>query len=146
MRRYATPEEAAAVGVPPAYVRVVGTVVRGDEAMVAQLLGTSAAYEIDTATCFRDDGGWVCGGGGNGSAAFLQTAAAVGTYVLWDEAKPGMVAAKFVLGEREQVVRVENGIVLAAFDDVPTSVYDWPTWPRLVAWVDAEGNETRVET
>ena len=40
--------EAARGDIPAKYVRVVGVVVRGDQAVVAQLINESPTFEIDT--------------------------------------------------------------------------------------------------
>ena len=68
---FVTPEEAARDDVPAEYVRVVGVVVRGDEALVMLITnadGYPTAYEIDTARCFRDADGWQGSVSGNGNA------------------------------------------------------------------------------
>jgi hypothetical protein len=46
---YATPEEAARGGTPTRFVRVVGTVVRGDRAIVAQRMNDRPMYEVELA-------------------------------------------------------------------------------------------------
>jgi hypothetical protein len=137
---FATPEEAAGVGTPAALVRVVGVVVRGDQAIVAQVLnadGYPTAYETDTATCFREPDGWVCGGSGNGDSALIRTGASeAATVVHWLEAPPDAVAARFRLGEREEVVPVEDGFALVVFDLVRPDPDGFPAgWPTLESWL-----------
>jgi hypothetical protein len=136
---FATPEEAARVGTPERYVRVVGVVIRGDEAIVAQVMnadGYPAAYEIETATCYRKGSGWVHGSSGNFNASVIVTGEGVGTAVLWLEAPPASVAGRFRLGMRNQVATVENGFALAVFDDVPIQADGWPVeWPTLDEWL-----------
>ena len=136
--------EAARGDIPAKFVRIVGVVVRGDQAMVAQLTNEAPTYEIETVHCHRDQDGWEAGSSGNGNLQFLPTGAGVGSIVIWDLAPEWAVAAQFSYGEDERTVAVENGIALATFDDVP--VTDWPSrwWQQLTGplWIDGRG-ETR---
>jgi hypothetical protein len=134
----ATPEEAARGDVPAEFVKVIAVVVRGDEAIVAQLMNES---EPDTSHCVRKGGGWVEQSSGNFDAAFMGVENGVGTVVTWrDEAPTWAVAAKYEVGAREKVVPVENGCVAATFDGVPEN-----SWPRLAVWIDARGAEYPFE-
>ena len=136
---YATPEEAARGDIPDACVRVIAVVVRGDEAIVAQLTNADRypdAYEFETAQCSREGSGWVSGISGNGNSGFIRTGSAAGTVVVWDEAPAGAAAARFALGERDLVAPVEDGFVVAVFDDAPLGADEWPVqWPALDSWL-----------
>lgn len=134
MKPRPTPEEAARGGVPAEFVRVITVVVRGDEAVVAKLMNES---EMDTSQCVREGDGWVEQGSGNSNSAFLGVENGIGTVVTWDDEAPTWaVGAKYEVDAREQVVPVENGCVVATFDDVPEN-----SWPRLTAWIDSGGAE-----
>jgi hypothetical protein len=122
MKTFASPEEAARGDLPEEYVRVVGVVARGDEAVVAQITnadGYPDAYEIDTAMCHRTSEGWVAGSSGNGNMPFIQTSDDRCTVVWWSEAEDGVSGVRIRLGEQEQTVAVEDGFFFAVFDDVP---------------------------
>jgi hypothetical protein len=76
MPGYATPEEAARGDIPAEFVHVVALVERGGTAIVAQVVNDfPGAYEIDTATCYRDDDGSWSASNGNGDSAFIRTGA-----------------------------------------------------------------------
>jgi hypothetical protein len=118
---FLTPEAAAGAGTPPECVRVVGVVVRGDTAVVAQVMnadGYPDSYEVETATCHRERDGWVCGSSGNGDVGAIPTAPGRATVVVWQDAPVGAKAGRFVLGAEQQVVEVADGFALAVFDDV----------------------------
>jgi hypothetical protein len=129
-----TPQEAARGDTPAEFVKVIAVVVRGDEAVVAQLMNE---VEMDTSHCVREGNGWVEIGSNNGDAAFIGLQNSVGTVVTWrDEAPTWAVAARYEVDAREQVVPVEDGCVIATFDGVPEN-----SWPRIVAWIDGDGAE-----
>jgi hypothetical protein len=113
-----TPEEAARGDIPARFVRVIGVVVRGDTAAVAQLMNDGPPYEVETAYCHRKGDGWVEGSSGNSTYGYLPTGEGIGTVVVWDEAPATAVSARFEYAGREQVAAVENGCALAVFDDV----------------------------
>jgi len=140
-----SPEGAARGDVPERFVRVVGVVVRGDQAIVAQLMNDIPRHEMDTAFCHRQpDGSWEQGSSGNSTGGYLPTGKGVGTVLTWEEAQEGARAARFIYGDQEQIVQVESGCVVAVFDDV--SQDDWPfDGPRLDAWIDVSGAEQPVE-
>jgi hypothetical protein len=140
-----TPEEAARGDVPQKFVRVVGVVVRGDQAIVAQLMNDVPVYEVETAFCHREpDGLWVEGSSGNGTSGYLPSGNGLGTVLTWDEAPENARAARFTYRDGHQVVQVERGYVVAVFDDVAHD--DWPfDAPRLAAWIDVAGVEQPVE-
>ena len=145
---YATPEDAARGDVPAKYVNVVAVVVRGDQALVAQLTNDRPPYEIDTAHCTRDpDGTWDEDSSGNSAGGFLPTGDRVGTFVAWEQAPEGVVATRFVCQGRELMVPVERGCAVAVFDDVtlrePADTL--LATPRLLAWIRANGAEEGVE-
>jgi hypothetical protein len=145
MKPHGTPEEAARGDIPAQFVQVVGVVVRGDRALVAQLTNDGPPFEVETAYCSRSGAGWSGGSSGNSTAGYLPTGERVGTVVVWDEAPPGATEAKFAYRGRELVVPVENGCALAVFDDVAED--DVPfDGPRLVAWRRADGTEEEVPT
>jgi hypothetical protein len=136
---FATPEEAARGDIAPEHVRVIGVVVRGDQAVVAQITnadGYPSAYEIDTAHVFRDDEGWSVGVSGNGDLAFIPTSSSAGTLVEWRAAPADATAARFVLGDHEATFEVEDGFVMAVFDDVPRSLWSHD-YPR-VTWISPD--------
>ena len=61
--------------VPAKYVRVIGTVIRGDRAIVAQLMNDGPPFEVETAFCIKEaDGTWAEGSSGNSTAGFLSGA------------------------------------------------------------------------
>lgn len=140
MSGFATPEEAARGSTPAKYVRVVGTVVRGDRAIVAQLMNDGPPFEVETAYCSREtDGTWSEESSGNSTSGFLPTGDGVGTFVGWDEAPEGAVAARFVCRGGEQEVAVVVGCALAVFDGIVVedgymAVFDIP---QIVAWIGA---------
>ncbi|MFL5963086.1 MAG: hypothetical protein ACJ757_09375 [Gaiellaceae bacterium] len=136
---FATPEEAAGGDVPAEHIRVVGVVVRRDEALVMQIInadGYPNGYEIDTTRCFRDADGWEGSVSGNGNTGFIRTDESSGTLVVWlDRAPADAVAARFLLDDREAVFPVEDGCVVAVFDNVPSAT-DWPSdYPALDEWI-----------
>jgi hypothetical protein len=141
-RNYATPEEAARGDIPERFVRVVGVVVRGDEAVVAQLTN-DGPYEVETAWVHRQQGGWTCGQSGNGTSTWIPTGDERATAVVWDGAPPGAVAARFECGDLQQVVAVENGAALGLFDDLSEEDAALGV-ARLAAWIDQAGNEEKL--
>jgi hypothetical protein len=106
-------------------------------------MNDGAVYEFQTAHCFREENGWVEGSSGNGTGGFLPTGEGIGTVVTWEEAPAWAAAARYRLLDCEQVVPVEQGFVLAAFDDVAEDGWSDPfqMWPRLASWIDASGVE-----
>jgi hypothetical protein len=136
---FATPEDAARAGIPASYVRVVGVVVRGDDAIVAQVMnadGYPVAYEIETAWCVRERDGWTCGSSGNGNVSIIPTSETTGTMVSWQEAPPGATGASYRLDDRERMVPVKDGFALVAFDDVPLSYMRFPgSLPSVERWL-----------
>lgn len=142
---FATPEEAARGSTPAKYVRVIGTVVRGDNALVAQLMNDRPSFEVETVYCSQEaDGTWTEGSSGNSTTGFLPTGEGVGTYMAWDEAPEGAVAARCVCRGIEQQVPVVIGCALAVFDAVQTEDEDLALLdaPQIVAWIAADGSET----
>lgn len=76
VKGFKTPEEAVRAELPGVEVRIVGVAVRGDEAVVAQIVnadGYPHAYETETATCYRGPDGWREAGSGNGNGAQIVT-------------------------------------------------------------------------
>jgi hypothetical protein len=142
-RRHSTPEEAARGDIPARFVHVVGVVVRGDTAVVAQLMNDIPPYEVETAHCHREHDGWIAGSSGNSSSGFLPTDEGVGTVVVWYEAPVGVVAARFEYQGCEQVVPVEKGCALAVLDDVAEED-GLLCVPRLAAWISAAGVVERL--
>lgn len=144
MRSYGSPEEAARGDVAETYVHVVGVVIRGDTAIVAQLMNDGPPFEVETAYVFRDpSGGWSGGTSSNGTAGFLPTGEGVGTFFAWGEAPEGVVAARFICRDREAVVPVAQGFAFAVFDVIGISepvsaAFDAP---RIAAWISADGTE-----
>jgi hypothetical protein len=141
---FTTPEDAARGDIPEQYVRVVGVVVRGDQAVVAQLTNDGPPFEVETAYCEREGEGWLPSASGNSTAGFLPFDAERGTLVVWDAAPAGATAARFEYAGQEQIVQVENGAALAVFNDVPGYFgYRGPPWP-LRAWILENGQEIPV--
>jgi hypothetical protein len=138
-----TPEEAARGDIPAQFVHVIGVVVRGDAAVVAQLTNDVPPYEVETAYCHREGEGWVGGSSGNSTSGYLPTGEGIGTVVVWDEAPATAVSARFEYDGREQVVPVERGCALAVFDDVKEEDA-FVGSPSLVAWIDAGGAEQEL--
>jgi hypothetical protein len=138
-----TPEEAARGDIPARFVQVVGVVVRGDTAVLAQLTNDAPPYEVETAYCHREGDGWVEGSSGNSTSGYLPTGEGIGTVVVWDEAPATAVSARFEYNGREQVVPVERGCALAVFDDVKEEDA-YVGGPSLVAWIDAGGAEQEL--
>jgi hypothetical protein len=121
VRTFETPEEAARGQLPEEYVRAVGVAVRGEKAVVAQVMnadGYPHAYEVETVECFREGDGWVGGNSGNNDLVWMPTSAGPGTVVWWGEAPAGATAGRIRLGDQEQTVGVEDGFVFAVFDNV----------------------------
>src|SRR5438094_3904172 len=119
MRTRRSPEDAARGDIPAAFVRVVGVVIRGDTAVVAQLTNDGPPFEVDTALCHREGDVWVEGSSGNSTTGYLPTGERTGTVVVWDEAPSDVTAARFEYAGIEKVVPIEEGCALAVFDDVP---------------------------
>jgi hypothetical protein len=139
-----TPEEAARGDVPARFVRVVGVVIRGDSAIVAQLMNDRAPYEVETAYCSSEGPGWLGGSSGNSTVGYIPTSKTEGTVVVWGEAPgPTVTAGRFEYGEQQQVVAVTRGCALAVFDDVP-AVDGYLGVPRLAAWLHEDGSEHRL--
>ena len=83
---------------------------------------------------------------GNGNAGFLPTGNGTGTLVIWDQAPAWAVAARYEFRGHERVVPVNNGIVLATFDDTPEVAWDaFHAWPRLASWIDANGVDRETQ-
>ena len=82
MSAYQSPEEAARGTTPAKFVRVIGVVVRGKNAIVAQLMNDGPSFEVDTAYCHQEpDGSWFEGVSGNSTGGFLSTGDGHGTAV-----------------------------------------------------------------
>jgi hypothetical protein len=121
----------------------VAVIVRGDQAVVAQLTNADQypnSYEIDTVQCHREAGGWEAGSSSNGNGGFIHTDVGFATMVVWlDDAPPNALAARFVLDNRMATFPVDDGIVVAVFDDVPVARDRWPTeFPVLDEWITME--------
>jgi hypothetical protein len=141
---YPTPEEAARGDRPTRFVRVVGTVVRGDRAIVAQRMNDRPMFEVDTVFCARGaDGLWDEESSGNSSGGFLPTGPGRATVVGWeDDAPEWAVAARYVCGGRSVIVPVVDECVFCVFDDVEVDDGDWfGESADLVAWIRADGSE-----
>jgi hypothetical protein len=141
---YATPEEAARGDTPERFVRLIGTVVRGDHAIVAQRMNDRPMYEVDTAFCERGaDGLWVEESSGNSLGGFLPTGQGRATVLAWeDDAPEWAVAARYACGELATVVPVVDECVFCVFDDVEVDEGDWfGASADLVAWIRADGSE-----
>jgi hypothetical protein len=116
---FATPEEAARAAFGEKSVRFVGAVVRGDEAVVGHWVEGHGYSDTETTTCFRAGDGWEAASSGNGNGAHIITARDRVTFVSWGPAPEGAVAVRYSMGDREQVVPVEEGFFFAVFDDLP---------------------------
>jgi hypothetical protein len=148
MKVYATPEEAARAGLPEDCVpaQVVGVVVRGDSAVVAQVVDRAGVPrgDFDTSTPRQVEGGWIPGAGGNGTATFIYTDDETITVVSWCAAPAEAREARYVFLGHEQTFPVADGHVVAAFDDIPFREF-WPAeadfppvWPDLPSeWIAA---------
>jgi hypothetical protein len=126
---FSTPEEAARGRLREEYVRVVGVAIRGDQAVVAQVMnadGYPAAYEGETAMCYRTGDGWEEASSDNGDTTFIPTGEDRCTVVWWSEAPEGATAARLRLGDQEQTVPVKDGFFFVAFDDVPWHDFEAP--------------------
>jgi hypothetical protein len=132
----ATPEEAARGGLRKEFVRVVGVVVRGDDAVVAQIMnadGFPDSYEIETVRCHRTRDGWEEGHSGNHNITHIRTAEDRCTVIWWAEAPEGATSARIRLGSQEQTVGIVDGFFFVVFDDVPWREFRGLTgrqWPR----------------
>ena len=137
-------EEAARGDVPARFVRVVGVVVRGDSAIVAQLMNDRPPYEVETAHCHREGSGWRGGLSGNSTGGYIPTSKTRGTVVVWGEAPgPTATAARFEYRKQHQVVPVTGGCALAVFDDVPVED-GYLGVTRLAAWLHEDGTEQEL--
>jgi hypothetical protein len=122
VRTFETPERAARGELREEYVRVVGVVIRGEEAVVAQVMnadGYPDGYEVETVECFQEGDGWVAGNSGNNNLTLMRTSDERGTVVWWGEAAEGATAARVRVGEEEQIFNVRDGFLFVVFDDVP---------------------------
>ncbi len=136
VRNFETPELAARGELRGEYVRVVGVAIRGEEAVVAQVMnadGYPHAYEVETVECFRDGDGWVAGNSGNNNLVRMETGARPETVVWWDEAPVGAAAVRIRLGDQEQTVPVEDGFFFVVFDGVSEKGL-----PKVTDWISAE--------
>jgi hypothetical protein len=127
MEKFPTPEAAARAVVSDPSPRLVGTVTRGDVAVVGHWVRAHGG-DTETTTCYRDDEGWEAGDTGNGDGTCIFTAADRVTAVCWGPAPEGAVGVRFRADGREQVVPVEDGFFFVAFDDLP---YREPVWTSL---------------
>jgi hypothetical protein len=80
---FATPEEAAAIGIPRRFVTILGVRRRGNEADVWMLTNDRPPYEREEASCTRVGDGWelVNSGGGFGAGTppeIIEKARALG--------------------------------------------------------------------
>jgi hypothetical protein len=144
---FATQKDAARGDTPEQFVRVVGTVVRGDRAIVAQRMNDRPRYEVDTTFCRREsDGRWYSESGGNGIGGHLPTGPGRATVVAWEDDVPEWaVAARYACEAQTAVVPVVDRCVFCVFDDVTFDEDDWfgsGAWADLIAWVRADGSET----
>lgn len=102
-------------------------------------------FEVETAYADREGDGWTQGRSGNSTTAFLPTADGEYTFVAWDEAPDGMVAARFQCFGAQQLAMVKDGCVLAVFDTVQADD-PYADVPQLAAWIGADGVEHPVST
>jgi hypothetical protein len=133
---FATPEEAARGEIREEYVRVVGVVVRGDDAVVAQIMnadGFPDAYEIETVRCHRTREGWQERQSANGNLTHIPTAEDRCTVVWWAEAPEGATSARIRLGSQEQTASVLDGFFFVVFDEVPWREFGGLDWPSMAA-------------
>ena len=142
---YATPEEAALAGLPrvPKTARVVGVVIRGDQAVVAQELDDDPS-DIETSHVSRVTGGWKPSWEGSGNGTFIFTGKHEETIavVLWGDAPKDAVAARFTLLGREQIFDLKDGRFFVVFDEIPFDDF-WPhdkeffdcEWPQHKEWI-----------
>jgi hypothetical protein len=146
---FSTPEEAARGNLREEYVRVVGVAIRGDQAVVAQIMNADSypsAYEIETAMCYRTSEGWELASSGNYNIPFIPTGDDRCTAVWWDEAPEGVSGARIRLGNEEQEVRVRDGFFFVTFDDVALRNAEiranWPR-PTVEEWIRASDDDSR---
>jgi hypothetical protein len=128
---FPTPEEAARAVVDDKFDRLVGVVVRGDTAIVAQWVKAGSPNHVEdteTTTCYRVAEGWEAGSTGNGNGGRILTSEDRMTFVWWDKAPTGATAVRVSLGEQERTVPVETGFFFTVFDDVP---FQEPQHPPL---------------
>jgi hypothetical protein len=90
MDQHQTPEEAAMVGFPPQYVRVVATRIDGDDAYVLLDTGPRNQPYLYGVNCKRGPTGWREMSSGNGGSWSLSDEEhSLGTWALWDDAPRG---------------------------------------------------------
>ena len=118
---------------PSRYIGGEANQVRKPQATSLVALCYPDAYEIDTAHVYRGEDGWSSGMSSNGDVAFIPTSDSVGTLIFWREAPVGTTAGRFVTADQEATFAVENGFVVAVFDEVPSEL--WPDYPRLTEWL-----------
>jgi hypothetical protein len=110
---FQTPEEAAMVGFPARYCRVVATCVNGDVAYVL----------LDTGS----DGLWSEGGSSNGPGwSQAGSDPHLGTLVDWGEAPPQADAVRLDFNGVVLEVAVNDGAYLTAWWRVPCPRAAWP--------------------
>lgn len=127
-KTFASPQDAAMVGFPARYCRVVASRIEGDDAYVLLDTGSDGRPYLYGVNCSRHDGGWVEGGSGNGpSWSQAGPDELLGTLVIWGEAPGGadMVRARFggVVVEEP----VNNGVYLAVWWRTPSPGTSWPS-------------------
>jgi hypothetical protein len=124
---FATPEDAARGDLRKEYVHVVGVAIRGERAVVAQIMNADrypSAYETETATCSQTADGWELDSSSNGDMTFIPTSAERCTVVWWGEAPDGVAGARIRLGDQEQTIGIDDGFFFVVFDEVPWRYFD----------------------
>jgi hypothetical protein len=128
-----TPEEAAMVGFPRKYCRVVASCVEGDAAYVLLDTGSEGHPYLYGSVCTRENGRWMEGASSNGDGwKRLSLDSELGAMVAWEQAPANADGARVEFQGGVQEVPVKNGVYLAVWWHVPCP--DFSAWPRVTAF------------
>jgi hypothetical protein len=129
MQGYQSPEDAAMVGFPKKYRRVVATRTEGDDAYVLLDTGPVGRPYLYGVNCFRKDEQWHEGNSGNGGGwSLTDEEAGLGTWSLWNEAPPGADMVRVEFASQVSEHHISGGVYLVVWWRQPVDVQ-----PRVAA-------------
>ena len=128
---FGAPEDAAMVGFPTAYCRVVASRENGDDAYVLLNTRSSEQPYLYGANCRRENGRWFEGGSSN-MAGWEQTGhdPDVGTLSFWDDAPAEADMVRVEFDGRIVEEPVIDGAYLLVWWRIPVP----RDWPRVTAF------------
>ena len=127
---FATPEEAAMNGFPPAYCRVVASAVEGDDGFVVLDTGAPGRPYLYAVAVWREDGRWYDGNSGNACGwSVTDMDNELGSLAAWDYAPVNADRVRIAFRSEVREVPVADGAYLTVWWRVPCPEFgDWP-WP-----------------